>query len=84
MARGTEQAMVRPDAIVREFELASMSDGNAFKGLVARFLFMSDCYQYVTIMNSGRVWVVSDQEFAESTRVVLSFRSSDCIFPPGD
>ena len=81
---GRARAMIRPDRLLIDADLGGPSGPNMLRGTVRQRLFMGGYYEYVVETGSGSPHVLSSREFAEGTRVVLSFEPVDCIFLSGE
>ena len=81
-ATGRARAMVRPDKLTIDLDDGGPPAPNVLRGSVRQRLFMGGHYEYIVDTGTAAPRVLSSREFAEGTRVVLSFAPVDCIFLP--
>jgi len=78
---GPARAMIRPDRLIISATVPAPGP-NTLQGIIRQRLFMGGHYEYVVETEAGSPRVLSSDEFAEQTPVVLSFDAGDCIFLP--
>ena len=81
---GSVRAMIRPDRLLIGPDTGGSQAANTLRGTVRQRLFMGGYYEYVVETAAGSPRVLSSREFAEQSKVVLSFEAADCIFLPRD